>query len=287
MQTLGIAHLADYVHGQRAHRFEYRGGQYVAVARDHAHGYRLAYGAPHAQHYRRDYAAPRGGHQHAEHRLLLSRAQRRRALVIAARQGAQCVFAYRNYRGQNHERQHDRRGQDAIAIAGAVVCDKRHDDHHAEKAIYYGRYARQQLYALIDDAIYAPGAKVSHEYRRAQSRRYAQYERAARYVQTADYHVEYAELLRVVIGLPRRTAQEVPQSNLADGGPCAPEYEHAYAPHRRKRYQRRYEKPRPRRVFLCARAACTLFHRIISSLSGRFFTFSLLRRYCILTRFAV
>ena len=37
MQSLGIAHLADYVDCERPDRLEYRGGQYVAVARDHAH----------------------------------------------------------------------------------------------------------------------------------------------------------------------------------------------------------------------------------------------------------
>ena len=286
MQALRVAHLAHYVDRKRAHRLEYRRGQYVAVARDHAHGYGLAYRAAHAHDYRGDYAAPRGRYQHAEHRFLMGRAQRRRALIVAGGQRAQRVFAYRDNRGQYHQRQHYRRGQHAVAVARAVFGYEGHDYHHAEEAVDYRGYARQQLYALAQQRLQPLGAELGHVYGRQQAHRHAQQQRAARYVQAADYHVEYSELLRVVIGLPGRTGKEVPKPHLAYRRPRALEYEHAYAGHRRQRRERREQKHYPRCPFPEQRPARSRAYIVRHSIfTSRLPYCSFLRAYCILSSF--
>ena len=224
MQVRGIAHLQHDIGRQGAHAAEQALGQDGLVARDHHDGHGLADGAADAEDDAREDAGARGGEHGGEDAALMRCTQRKRALIIALRHGAQRRFRDADDGRQDHDAEHDGSRDDALAAAehGLQGRDK-HDK--AEEAIDDGRDAGQQIDGGLQHAVEALRAEARQKQRAQQAQRDADEDRAARDEDAGDDHGEDA--VEVLVRRPGHAEQEFAEADLMHGGDAVGKQENA------------------------------------------------------------
>ena len=145
----------------------------------------------------------------------MRRAKRQRALIIAARHGAQSRLDHADDRRQDHHRQQQRRGKDGVSPPVYGFADRAHKRHQhgdAEESIDDGWNARHQLNGRLYHAIRLLRAEEGQIHRREDGNRHSHRERQPRHIDAADDHREDAVDVRT--GLPHPAQQKIVQADF-------------------------------------------------------------------------